>query len=59
VPVGVPNYPHEMVFAPKAMVEANNNLVYWGEQTRGGHFPAAEEPDMYAEDLTAFFRPLR
>lgn len=59
VPVGVPNYPQEMVFAPKAVVEANNNLTYWGEQERGGHFPAAEVPDMFAEDLTAFFRPLR
>lgn len=26
---------------------------------RGGHFPAFEEPELLAEDLRAFFRPLR
>jgi hypothetical protein len=26
---------------------------------RGGHFAAAEEPDLIVEDLRAFFRPLR
>jgi hypothetical protein len=26
---------------------------------RGGHFPAAEEPELLAEDIRRFFRPLR
>ena len=26
---------------------------------RGGHFAALEEPDLLAEDVRAFFRPLR
>jgi microsomal epoxide hydrolase len=26
---------------------------------RGGHFAAAEEPDLLVEDLREFFRPLR
>jgi len=26
---------------------------------RGGHFAAAEEPDLIVEDLREFFRPLR
>jgi pimeloyl-ACP methyl ester carboxylesterase len=59
VPVGVPNYPQEMVFAPRKMVEATNNLTYWGEQDRGGHFPAAEVPEAYVKDLAGFFRGLR
>ena len=59
VPVGVPGFPREMVFAPRKMVEANNNLTHWGKQERGGHFPAAEEPDLFVKDLVEFFRPLR
>jgi pimeloyl-ACP methyl ester carboxylesterase len=59
VPVGVAGFPHEMVFAPRKMVEENNNLTYWGKQERGGHFPAAEEPDLFARDVTNFFRSLR
>ncbi len=59
VPVGVPGFPREMVFAPRKMVEANNNLTHWGKQERGGHFPAAEEPDLFVQDLVEFFRPLR
>jgi len=31
----------------------------WTEFPRGGHFIAAEEPELLAEDLRAFFRPLR
>jgi pimeloyl-ACP methyl ester carboxylesterase len=31
----------------------------WTEFPRGGHFMAAEEPEMLAEDIRAFFRPLR
>jgi hypothetical protein len=26
---------------------------------RGGHFAALEEPDLLADDMRAFFRPLR
>jgi hypothetical protein len=26
---------------------------------RGGHFAAAEEPELFVEDVRAFFRPLR
>jgi hypothetical protein len=26
---------------------------------RGGHFAALEEPELLAEDIRAFFRPLR
>ena len=26
---------------------------------RGGHFPVMEEPELLAEDIRSFFRPLR
>jgi microsomal epoxide hydrolase len=31
----------------------------WTEMPRGGHFAALEEPALLAEDIRAFFRPLR
>ena len=34
-------------------------FVRWTEMPRGGHFAAFEEPELYAEDLRAFFRPYR
>jgi hypothetical protein len=29
------------------------------EPARGGHFAPFEEPELYAEELRAFFRPYR
>ena len=59
VPVAVAGFPYEMVFAPRKLVAERNNLQHWGSHPRGGHFPAAEVPDLFCEDLTGFFRSLR
>jgi pimeloyl-ACP methyl ester carboxylesterase len=39
--------------------EPGNNIVHWREFDRGGHFAALEAPDLFVEDLRAFFRELR
>ena len=36
-----------------------SNLVHWTEFDRGAHFSAFEEPELLAEDIRKFFRPLR
>ena len=59
VPVAVGGFPKEMVFAPRKMVAARNNLKHWGTPDRGGHFAPAEVPDLYSDDLIDFFRSLR
>ncbi len=59
VPVAVAGFPKEMVFAPKKLVASRNNLVRWSNQERGGHFAAAEEPDLFAADVQAFYASLR
>ncbi len=38
---------------------ASPNTVRATEPPRGGHFAAFEEPELYAEELRAFFRPYR
>ena len=34
-------------------------LSYFGEAERGGHFAAWEEPELFAAEMRAAFRPLR
>ena len=60
VPVGVALFPKENpVTGPRTWAEAAYNIVRWTEMPRGGHFPAAEEPELLASELREFFRPLR
>jgi pimeloyl-ACP methyl ester carboxylesterase len=60
VPVGVALFPKENpITGPREWAEASYNIVRWTEMPRGGHFPAAEEPDLLAAEIREFFRPLR
>ena len=47
------------VTGPRQWAEAAYNITRWTQMPRGGHFPAAEEPDLLAGELREFFRPLR
>jgi len=58
-PTAIAVFPNDLVFVPRAVAERHANLHRWTEMPRGGHFAAAEEPDLLVEDLRAFFRPLR
>jgi hypothetical protein len=40
-------------------VERGYNIQHWTEMSRGGHFPALEEPELLVEDIRLFFRALR
>ena len=59
VPVGVALFPQEPFTAPREWAEPLYNITRWVQSPRGGHFPAAEEPELYAAELREFFRPLR
>jgi pimeloyl-ACP methyl ester carboxylesterase len=58
-PVGIGVFPKELALLPRRAAEQHANLVHWTVMPRGGHFAAAEEPELFVEDLRAFFRPLR
>jgi len=60
VPVAVALW-HEPNLAapPRELAERAMNVTRWTQMPRGGHFAAAEEPELLAEDIRAFFRPLR
>jgi pimeloyl-ACP methyl ester carboxylesterase len=55
VPTGVARYPKEILRYPRPWVEQRYNVVHWAEMPRGGHFAAMEQPELFAENLKAFF----
>lgn len=59
VPSGFSLFPGDIVRPPRAWLERTANVVHVTEPPRGGHFAAFEEPELYAEELRAFFRPYR
>jgi pimeloyl-ACP methyl ester carboxylesterase len=58
VPAGLALFPKDNP-PPRELAERSLRVERWTEMPRGGHFPALEEPELLAEDLRAFFRPLR
>ncbi|MEC0240085.1 hypothetical protein P4H66_09515 [Paenibacillus dokdonensis] len=60
VPTGVALTIEPVNKAPKEWAECNyKNIQWWTELPRGGHFAAFEEPELLAEEIRAFFRPLK
>ncbi len=60
VPLGVALFPKDNpITGPREWAERTYNIMRWTEMPRGGHFPAAEEPQLLATELREFFRPLR
>jgi pimeloyl-ACP methyl ester carboxylesterase len=43
---------------PREWAERLYNIRRWTPMPRGGHFPSAEEPELFARDITAFFAGL-
>jgi pimeloyl-ACP methyl ester carboxylesterase len=59
VPTGFVDFPGEIIRTPRAIVESAVNLQHWTTMTRGGHFAAFEEPELFVDDLRAFARRFR
>jgi pimeloyl-ACP methyl ester carboxylesterase len=58
VPTAVAHFPHSFVREgdmPREWAERLYDVVRWTEMPRGGHFAAAEEPKLVAEDIAGFF----
>jgi pimeloyl-ACP methyl ester carboxylesterase len=52
---GVAAFPKEILRAPRTWCEANYNITHWTAMPRGGHFAAFEQPELFVEDVRAFF----
>lgn len=56
IPVAATAFPKEIIPAPRKWFERTcSNLVYWGEQEKGGHFAAWEQPEAFVKELRAAF----
>jgi pimeloyl-ACP methyl ester carboxylesterase len=58
VATGVAVFPRDMLNGrpPRSWVERDYRLARWTEMPRGGHFACLEQPDLFVEDVRAFFR---
>jgi epoxide hydrolase len=44
---------------PRAWVESRYHVTHWSEPPRGGHFAAMQVPDLFVDDVRAFFASVR
>jgi pimeloyl-ACP methyl ester carboxylesterase len=60
VPAAVSVFPGEIYEAPRSWSErAYHKLVYYNRVDKGGHFAAWEQPQLFAQEVRAGFRPMR
>jgi len=60
-PTGFTSFPGEMpaLNPPRSLLERNFNLVHYTKMTKGGHFACLEQPQLFVDDVRAFFRKVR
>ena len=59
LPTGVAAFPKEILRTPRRWCEAAYNITHWTTMPRGGHFAAFEQPDLFVDDVRAFFATVR
>jgi pimeloyl-ACP methyl ester carboxylesterase len=60
VPMGYCEFPAEIVRPPRSLASRMfSDIRRWSVMPRGGHFAAMEQPQLLAEEIRAFYRPLR
>jgi epoxide hydrolase len=59
LPTGVAAFPKEILRPPRRWCEAVYNITHWTTMPRGGHFAAFEQPDLFVDDVRAFFTTVR
>lgn len=59
VPAGLAIFRDNPVPLPRAYAARHLDMRHFAEMLWGGTFAAWEEPELFAEDLRAFFRPFR
>ena len=60
VPTAVSQFPDELYPVPRSWAErAYPELIHYGQQPRGGHFAAFEQPEFLVEELRSAFKSAR
>jgi pimeloyl-ACP methyl ester carboxylesterase len=60
IPTGCSVFPRELRRPSRRQAAGRfQNIHYWNETERGGHFAAFEQPQLFVDEVRASFRPLR
>jgi pimeloyl-ACP methyl ester carboxylesterase len=60
IPVAVSAFPDEIYAAPKSWSErAYPKLIHYNKMSKGGHFAAWEQPELFTSEMRASFKTLR
>ncbi len=60
VPTGVAVFPKEIITPVRSWMEPRfRNIVHWREMSKGGHFAALEQPELFVDEIRTFFRSCR
>ncbi len=59
VPTACADFPKEIIWSPRKWLEPRYNITRWTEMPKGGHFAAFEQPQLFVDDVRAFFRTVR
>lgn len=60
VPMGYVEFPREILRPPRSVAaRLYSDIRRWTTQKKGGHFAALEQPEVLANEIREFFRPLR
>jgi pimeloyl-ACP methyl ester carboxylesterase len=60
IPVAVSAFPDELYQAPRSWTErAYPKLIHYNKLTKGGHFAAWEQPDVFSAELRTAFKSLQ
>jgi pimeloyl-ACP methyl ester carboxylesterase len=60
VPTGCSIFPKEIIRISQRWAATRfTNIVYWNELDKGGHFAAFERPELFVDEVRAFFRLVR
>lgn len=59
VPAGFALFPRDLSHPPREWADRFFRVERWSIMPRGGHFAAMEQPGALADEIRAFFRPLR
>ena len=58
-PTAMAVFPGDLIFIPRRGAEKVANIQRWTRMPAGGHFAAAEQPDLVADDVAEFFAAYR
>jgi pimeloyl-ACP methyl ester carboxylesterase len=59
-PTGISIFPKEIARTSRRWAEKRfTDIRYWSEVDKGGHFAALEQPELFVDEIRAFFRLVR